>query len=303
MAEWRKAIPEARDRLQTLMLVWVVGPVLAVAAVPLIKLSMQFGDRGSIVGLACGISLTFALAVWALRAATVLGSFCGGTVCLLTILIPALMSGSVFHSGLPPLVALFVLTFAATRAGRVKKANVGLAEERHGRTAGQVLANLGMAGLLLEGCAFAGLTASADTRIWGVPLSSVMPVLLMACLCEATADTLASEIGAAFGGKPVMLTTLRKAEPGTDGAVSAKGTLAGVAGAAAVSMVGIWAMQMSMLQASAALTGGVAGLMFDSLLGATVERRGWLGNDLVNFSSTLFAAVFALGLLAILAGR
>jgi len=29
------------------------------------------------------------------------------------------------------------------------------------------------------------------------------------------------------------------------------------------------------------------------LLGATVERRGWLGNDLVNFSSTLFAAVLA----------
>jgi uncharacterized membrane protein len=34
-----------------------------------------------------------------------------------------------------------------------------------------------------------------------------------------------------------------------------------------------------------------AGLVFDSVLGATVERRGWLGNDLVNFCSTLFAAL------------
>jgi uncharacterized membrane protein len=36
-----------------------------------------------------------------------------------------------------------------------------------------------------------------------------------------------------------------------------------------------------------------AGLYFDSLLGATVERRGWMGNDLVNFTSTLFAAWIA----------
>ncbi len=39
---------------------------------------------------------------------------------------------------------------------------------------------------------------------------------------------------------------------------------------------------------------GVGGLFFDSLLGATVERKGWIGNDLVNFSSTAFAAAVAL---------
>jgi uncharacterized membrane protein len=41
------------------------------------------------------------------------------------------------------------------------------------------------------------------------------------------------------------------------------------------------------------MVGACAGLFFDSLLGATVERRGWLGNDLVNFCSTLFAALVA----------
>jgi uncharacterized membrane protein len=43
-----------------------------------------------------------------------------------------------------------------------------------------------------------------------------------------------------------------------------------------------------------AFAAGVLGLFFDSLLGATVERKGWFGNDLVNFASTAFAAAIAL---------
>jgi len=45
--------------------------------------------------------------------------------------------------------------------------------------------------------------------------------------------------------------------------------------------------------------GAVFGLLFDSVLGATLERRGWLNNDGVNFLSTASAAGFALGLLVI----
>jgi uncharacterized membrane protein len=44
----------------------------------------------------------------------------------------------------------------------------------------------------------------------------------------------------------------------------------------------------------------VFGLLFDSLLGATVERRGWLNNDAVNFLSTGSAAGFALVLMAVM---
>ncbi len=37
-------------------------------------------------------------------------------------------------------------------------------------------------------------------------------------------------------------------------------------------------------------------MFFDSLLGATLERRGWLNNDAVNFLSTASAALFALAI-------
>jgi uncharacterized membrane protein len=49
---------------------------------------------------------------------------------------------------------------------------------------------------------------------------------------------------------------------------------------------------------SVSLAGAVFGLFFDSLLGATLERRGWLNNDAVNFLSTASAAAFALALVA-----
>jgi uncharacterized membrane protein len=49
--------------------------------------------------------------------------------------------------------------------------------------------------------------------------------------------------------------------------------------------------------------GGVFGLLFDSLLGATLERAGWLNNDGVNFLSTASAAGFALAMVAFMPHR
>lgn len=117
---------------------------------------------------------------------------------------------------------------------------------------------------------------------------------MLAALAEATADTVSSEIGQAFGGKPFMLTTLRRVPPGTDGAISLTGTLAGIAAAAIIAATGAPALGMSPAACAIAFAAGVAGLFFDSLLGATVERKGWINNDLVNFSSTAFAAAVAL---------
>jgi uncharacterized protein (TIGR00297 family) len=91
-----------------------------------------------------------------------------------------------------------------------------------------------------------------------------------------------------------MITTGRRVDPGTDGAISAAGTLTGLAAAGMVAGVGTLALRGDWELFWISFAGGAFGLFFDSLLGATLERRGWLNNDAVNFLSTASAAGFAL---------
>ncbi len=298
MGEWRKVIPESRDRLQSRVLVWVVGLLLVIPFPIILKLTFLFHNTGILTQKALGISLTFGVLVWALRAATPMAAFLGSVVCFLVTFGTLHMDLSPFQSGLPPMMALFLLTFGSTRTGRRRKLQLGVAEGKKGRNAAQIVANLGASGLVIV----AGFYEILDRLCCpngsgevGISMYAV-PIMIVAALCEATADTMSSEIGQAFGGQPVMLTTMRRVDTGTDGAVTLLGTFAGVAGAAVVAAVGMWAMRMDWRGAAEGFAAGAAGLFFDSVLGATVERKGWLGNDLVNFSSTVFAVVVALGL-------
>ena len=94
-----------------------------------------------------------------------------------------------------------------------------------------------------------------------------------------------------------MITTLRRVAPGSDGAVSLAGTVAGTSGALLVALAAMPALGLSIRSALGAVLGAIGGLFFDSLLGATAERRGWLNNDAVNFLSTIAAAVIATAIL------
>ena len=100
-----------------------------------------------------------------------------------------------------------------------------------------------------------------------------------------------------------MITSFKAVDPGRDGAISLAGSLAGVVAAAIVAYAGMCALGGGWSLFTVSCAGAVFGLFFDSLLGATLERRGWVNNDAVNFLSTGSAAAFALGLLAVLAHR
>ena len=290
----RKATPQHRDESQSRWLALGMGTVLIALSVQTMAILYPLAGRfPAFVFGAFGISMIFALAVFGLRAATGPAAACGAMICLLLTLWTGSYPGSLLRTGLTPLILLFVLTFSATHMGRQRKANAGLAEHRAGRNAAQIIANLGVA------AASSSLIGIGILRDWfshAVPMHLVGAVAL-AALAEATADTVSSEIGQAYGRQPLLLTTLRKVERGTDGAISLTGTAAGIAAGAMVVWAGWLALRLGRQEASIALLAASAGLFFDSLLGATVERWGWMGNDLVNFSSTLFAAVVAGGLL------
>ena len=61
----------------------------------------------------------------------------------------------------------------------------------------------------------------------------------LAAFATAASDTVASEIGQAYGRTHVLITTFRRVPAGTDGAVSIEGTLTGIAASVAVTAVGI----------------------------------------------------------------
>ncbi len=292
---WRKAIPEGRDRVQSRGLVWVVGMVLVWTTEWSLRLAYPITSQfPAFVLVPVGVSVVFAVGVWALKAATPGGAFCGGMICLLLTLWTNSPVESIAATGLSPLGALFLLTFLATRAGKRHKERAGLAEKGRGRSASQVIANLSVAALCvtpwMEGVMSRIMRSCCTSGLFNVLDARTLTMMCLAALVEATADTVSSEIGQAFGGRPVMLLNFKHVDAGTDGAVTLLGSVAGIVAGAIVAGVGMWALKLSGVDTGIALGAGVCGLFFDSLLGATVERRGWLGNDLVNFSSTVFAA-------------
>lgn len=274
-----RSVSQANYRLQTQVLIWTVMPVLAIGCLAPI-LGVAEGPSLALAVRAGLLSLTLGWLVWRLRAATARGALCGGMICL--VVTAGTEAGGrlpELHSGLVPLMVLFVLTFVATRLGRGGCPRAQSPEDKAGRSAGQVVANLGAAALVVV--------------VATHPFGFVGAAMLLAALAEATADTVSSEIGQAFGGTPRMITDLREVPPGTDGAITLRGTIAGIAAGSVLVVAGVCAMGCGRRAGIVALLGGVAGLFFDSLLGATVERRGWMGNDLVNFSSTGMAVCVA----------
>jgi len=176
-----------------------------------------------------------------------------------------------------------------------------LAERRApSRRARQVLANGGVA-------AVAALLGS-----WSAAAGAI---------AAAAADTWATEIGAFSPLPPRLATSWRRVTRGTSGGITALGTLGGVAGATLIAGLVVWLAPRGVAPRFATLvSAGFAGMLADSLLGATLQgkyecpacdarfERGntvchepvrlttgwrWLDNDAVNFAATLVGAAVA----------
>jgi uncharacterized protein (TIGR00297 family) len=251
-------------------------------------------ESAAVVIWVIGLSALLALIMWKLRAATPAAAATGALITASLMFSTGRFPYEPWHTALIPTMAVSALAFAATRIGRARKERLGTAEERRGRSASQVAANLVSSDpviVWLLDSRWLPRPAHAGALLLAMPL---------AALAEAAADTVSSEIGQVLGGRPRMITNLRAVEPGSDGAVSVAGTVAGLVAAAIVAGAGSWALRGDFTLFKLSCAGAVFGLFFDSLLGATLEKKGWLNNDAVNFLSTASASAFALLLLAYL---
>lgn len=195
-----------------------------------------------------------------------------------------IFSGAGF-TGIAMIGAFFMLGTYATAWKVNAKEKTGLAEANKGkRTAGQVLANAGVAAIL-------------GGMAWLYPLhTKVFQVMMSASLAAATADTLSSELGNVYGRKYVNILTFKKDKRGLNGVISREGTLCGIAGSAVVALIYAagfgWNKTFIWI-----ILAGTAGNLADSILGATLERKNYIGNNVVNFFNTLIAALVAMMLM------
>jgi uncharacterized protein (TIGR00297 family) len=182
------------------------------------------------------------------------------------------------------LLVTFLAASVTSRLGLQRKMVLGIAEERGGRRgAGNAIANCGVA-------------AAAAIAAVTTPYPAAALLAVVASLAAGGSDTVASEIGKAWGRATFLVTSLARVKPGTPGAMSLEGTAAGVIAASGLAAVGA---AVGLISASAIITvvvAATAGALVESALGATLEPAGILNNDMLNFLNTATAASIALWL-------
>jgi uncharacterized protein (TIGR00297 family) len=180
-------------------------------------------------------------------------------------------------------VTFFGLGGLASKYRYEEKLDRGIAQENDGaRGGGNVLANSAVALVAVVGYAASGL-AGID--------ASPFRFAFAGAVAAALADTFSSEFGGLFDA-PRLVTTLERVEPGTDGAVTWQGAIAGLVGSAVIG--GLGGVFFGFTSAAVALVAvtGFAGMMIDSVLGATLEGSR-LDNQSVNLLATLSAGLLA----------
>ena len=213
--------------------------------------------------------------------------------------------------------AILLMAFFITSSGlsrMFKKRKQGLDEKfskGHERDAGQVFGNGGL--------------ATAFVLVHALyPESNIGWVGFAAALAAVNADTWATELGVLNPHPPLLIHNFKIVDKGTSGGISIIGTLASLAGSG---LIGILAASFAPQPATWTIgiivtLAGLAGSLFDSFLGATVQAmyycptdkketekhplhtcgtetvhiRGWkwLENDWVNFACSAFGMAVAL---------
>ncbi|VVB90375.1 Uncharacterised protein [uncultured archaeon] len=182
------------------------------------------------------------------------------------------------------LLSFFFLGSLFTRYKYKYKQSHGIAEEKGGaRGYKNVFSN-----------SLAALSLAVAYKIFFPSHNMLLLSAYLGSIATACGDTLASEIGQTYKGEPRMITTFKKVRPGTDGAVSRLGEGAAFFGASVISLLAVVlipGIHNTYIIVIAAIAGGFIGTNIDSVLGATLQQKGYLSNNGVNLFATISGAI------------
>ncbi|MFB6133287.1 MAG: TIGR00297 family protein [Halanaeroarchaeum sp.] len=226
------------------------------------------------IAVAMAIAVVFGYLSYALETASIPGMLTGVFLALQAVVLGG-------YGWFAVLIAFFAIGGLSTKYRYDEKLDRGVAEPNAGaRGTGNVLGN-SLAALI------ALLLFAAHARL---PLpGDAFALAFTGSVATALADTLSSEIGGLYD-RPRLVTTLRRVDPGTDGAITWQGEVAGIAGATVVAGLTVALFGYPAIYGLAVVVAGFVGMTADSLVGATIEGE-YVGNQVVNFVATSVGAL------------
>jgi uncharacterized protein (TIGR00297 family) len=165
-----------------------------------------------------------------------------------------------------PLITFFITGSLLSKYGPKRKRSLEeVFEKGSTRDAGQVVANGGVAGVLVIVQAF----LPPDPPFGNAYLFTAY----LGALAAAAADTWGTELGVLARGRTIGLPSLKPVPRGTSGGVSWAGTLAALCGAVVVAASGFLHNPVVLIVALPATLGGVTGMFADSIAGGVLQAR------------------------------
>ena len=201
-----------------------------------------------------------------------------------------LVWGTLGWQGYLVVMFYFLVGSAVTFVRMAEKEAEGIAEERSGaRGPGNVW-----------GSALTATICAIATLFCDYPLQEILILGYVASFSTKLSDTVASEIGKAYGKRTFLITTLKPVTRGTEGAVSLEGTVAGIVASLAIAILAWAAGMINVFGILCCVIAAFIATTIESLIGATLESKfNWLTNDIVNFINTAIGAMVAMSLSAL----
>lgn len=140
-------------------------------------------------------------------------------------------------------------------------------------------------------------TLAAVAELMGVG-AAFTGLWFVTAIAAGASDTVASELGRTFGGAPRTFPTWEPADPGTPGAISGPGTVAGLLAAAVIAAPASMLWMIASPQILVVTIACTAGSLIESGLATRFERRAVLDNHTLNLINTAASSGIALALAA-----